>query len=78
MSDSAIITFALIAAAAGIAYGLYLAMWVFKLPAGNQKMQDIAKAIQEGAAAYMNRQYQDRRPRGGNPLCRAVGGRICL
>ena len=58
MSDSAIIIFALIAAASGIAFGLYLAMWVFKLPAGNQKMQDIAKAIQEGAGAYMNRQYR--------------------
>ncbi|MEX5216714.1 MAG: sodium-translocating pyrophosphatase [Nitrospiraceae bacterium] len=58
MSDSAIITLALIAAASGIAYGLYLAMWVFKLDAGNQKMQEIAKAIQEGAAAYMNRQYR--------------------
>ncbi len=58
MSDSAIVTFALIAAVAGIAYGLYLAMWVFKLNAGNAKMQEIAKAIQEGAAAYMNRQYR--------------------
>lgn len=58
MSDSAIVIFALIAAAAGIAYGLYLAMWVFKLNSGNQKMQDIAKAIQEGAGAYMNRQYR--------------------
>ncbi len=58
MSDSAIVTFALIAAVAGIAYGLYLAMWVFKLSAGNTKMQEIAKAIQEGAGAYMNRQYK--------------------
>jgi K(+)-stimulated pyrophosphate-energized sodium pump len=58
VSDSAIITFALVAAVAGIAYGLYLAMWVFKLNAGNAKMQEIAKAIQEGAAAYMNRQYR--------------------
>ena len=58
MSDSVIITFALIAAVTGIAYGLYLAMWVFKLDAGNQKMQDIAKAIQEGASAYLNRQYR--------------------
>ncbi len=58
MSDSAIVTFALIAAVAGIAYGLYLAMWVFKLDAGNAKMQEIAKAIQEGASAYMNRQYR--------------------
>ena len=58
MSDSSIITFAIIAAFAGIAYGLYLAMWVFKLDAGNAKMQEIAKAIQEGASAYMNRQYR--------------------
>jgi len=58
VSDSAIVTFALIAAVTGIAYGLYLAMWVFKLNAGNAKMQEIAKAIQEGAGAYMNRQYR--------------------
>ncbi len=58
MSDSAIVTFALIAAVAGIAYGLYLAMWVFKLNAGNAKMQEISKAIQEGAGAYLNRQYR--------------------
>ena len=51
MSDSEIVTFALIAAVAGIAYGLYLAMWVFKLDAGNAKMQEISKAIQEGAGA---------------------------
>ena len=58
MSDSAIITFALVAAVTGIVYGLYLAMWVFKLDAGNPKMQEIAKAIQEGAGAYLNRQYR--------------------
>ncbi|HEV8619687.1 MAG TPA: sodium-translocating pyrophosphatase [Nitrospiraceae bacterium] len=58
MSDSAIITFALVAAVTGIAYGLYLAMWVFKLDAGNPKMQEISKAIQEGASAYLNRQYR--------------------
>jgi K(+)-stimulated pyrophosphate-energized sodium pump len=58
VSDSVIITFALIAAVTGIAYGLYLAMWVFKLDAGNPKMQEIAKAIQEGASAYLNRQYK--------------------
>ena len=51
MSDSAIVTFALIAAVAGIAYGLYLAMWVFKLNAGNVKMPEISKASQEGAGA---------------------------
>jgi K(+)-stimulated pyrophosphate-energized sodium pump len=56
--ESNVIAFAFVAAITGIAYGLYLARWVFKLDAGNQEMQRIAHAIQEGAAAYMNRQYR--------------------
>ncbi len=50
--------FAIVTALVGIGYGLFLAWWVFKLDAGNTKMQEIAKAIQEGAAAYLNRQYR--------------------
>ncbi len=43
---------------AGILYGLYYVKHILKLPAGNEKMQSIAKAIEEGANAYLNRQYQ--------------------
>ncbi|MBA2253172.1 MAG: sodium-translocating pyrophosphatase [Nitrospirales bacterium] len=53
-----VVLFAIIAAAAGIGYGLYLTMWVMKLDAGNKEMQSIAQAIQEGASAYLNRQYK--------------------
>lgn len=41
-----------------ILYGIYLIRWVLLQPVGNKKMQDIAKAIQEGASAYLNRQYR--------------------
>ncbi|MHB9112053.1 MAG: sodium-translocating pyrophosphatase [Thermoleophilia bacterium] len=43
---------------AAFVYGIALVMWVLKLPAGNEKMQEIAAAIQEGAKAYLNRQTQ--------------------
>jgi len=50
--------FALIAALLAIIYGLILIKFVLKLPAGDEKMQEIARAIQEGAKAYLNRQYK--------------------
>lgn len=58
MDATAVIMFAIATAIAGIGYGLYLAFWVFKLDAGNPEMQRIAQAIQEGASAYLNRQYR--------------------
>lgn len=50
--------FAVAAAVATIAYGLLLARWVFALPQGNERMRDIASAIQAGAKAYLTRQYR--------------------
>ncbi len=41
-----------------LGYGFYLIVDVLKQPSGDEKMQEIAAAIQEGASAYLKRQYQ--------------------
>ncbi|HWT07407.1 MAG TPA: sodium/proton-translocating pyrophosphatase, partial [Xanthomonadales bacterium] len=48
----------LVAGLIAILYGAYLANWVIKQPAGNAAMQAIAAAIQEGAMAFLRRQYR--------------------
>ena len=52
------IIFALVSSIVAIVYGLFLIKVVMSKGTGDQKMQDIAKAIQEGAKAYLNRQYK--------------------
>ncbi len=51
------VVISLVCAVAGIAYGLFLTRWVLAQPAGTDRMREIAAAIQEGAAAYLRRQY---------------------
>jgi len=51
------LVFALVAAGAAILYGIITAFRILSLPQGNDEMQRIARAIQEGASAYLKRQY---------------------
>src|ERR1044072_7021007 len=47
----------LIGAAVAVAHGLYLTWWLLQQPAGNERMREIARAVQEAAAAYLRKQY---------------------
>ena len=50
--------FAILASLTAIVYGLILVRVIYKKPKGNEAMQEVASAIQEGANAYLLRQYK--------------------
>jgi K(+)-stimulated pyrophosphate-energized sodium pump len=51
------LVFALVCAVAAIAYGWISAQWIMRQPTGNDRMRQISSAVQEGAQAYLKRQY---------------------
>jgi len=51
------VAFALVCAGIAVLFGLYLTYWLLKQPQGNERMREISGAVQEGAAAYLRKQY---------------------
>jgi K(+)-stimulated pyrophosphate-energized sodium pump len=56
LSDWGVVV-ALGCAGCAVVYGAFTTRWLLQRPPGNETMQGISQAIQEGAAAYLNRQY---------------------
>jgi K(+)-stimulated pyrophosphate-energized sodium pump len=52
------VIFAIVSSVIALIYGFILILNIIKKPTGNDRMREIAHAIQEGAKAYLNRQYK--------------------
>src|ERR1700694_2421061 len=57
MFMSTALIFALVCAVAALVYGGWSISWIMAKPTGNERMREIAAAIQAGAQAYLHRQY---------------------
>ncbi|GAC1445864.1 MAG: sodium-translocating pyrophosphatase [Chloroflexota bacterium] len=57
MDKNTVLILAFVGSFAAIAYGVILIAYIMRQPPGTERMQSIAQAIQEGASAYLNRQY---------------------
>ncbi len=57
MNDANVVYLALACSVAALLYGGWSARWILARSCGNESMQRIAAAIQQGASAYLNRQY---------------------
>jgi K(+)-stimulated pyrophosphate-energized sodium pump len=53
-----VLNLALLSGVLAIVYGAWSVKWILAKPQGNERMREIASAVQQGASAYLNRQYR--------------------